>query len=683
MESRAYSSQPKKGNEGFVNNSFAFVLKSGKQNPIMSAEPTPAIVLDDSCIMEKVFSCSLMGKIKDINALSNLYVILTNEGFKNVELTYLGGFWVLLDSDSISSKEKISNHVYWIRVKEHEAWNPDFSNELGDNSSLGEEFEDDKVEHISEKRSDCGLVIETEIDHVFETSCMNENDLIPNKKNDNEESKGEDPIFPPGFTSDTVDEHVVENNGDSIHHHNVNLHSSNECISSDKSGSSRVVKIKPGGSILEVMEDLIKVGQTMRYNMDGCMENIEAIIGFQGDQHELNMNHRANFVAIQETKMESIDLFLSKRYGEIYLLIMLSVLLLGSLEIYQKRELYIINTWDGENVLLGDFNEVRSKQEIFGTTFNVLGLLSVFPSLFAICLDRHLSDYRSILMCELDVDYGPISFPIYHSWFSKAGFELQYLNASASLDMAQKAKICWPIEGDENSKYFHGIINKKRSQLAIHGVLVEGDWIDEPSNIDDLERNVTYDDIKREVWDYGSNKSPGPDGFTFEFLHRYWNLIDQDVMDAVSKFFSSSKFPPVCNSSIITLIPKTQDAKVVKDFYPISQIGLYKGIQIDDSFTLSHLFCVDDAMFVEVVLAKISSRFTKWKLKTLSIGGRLTLIKSVLSSMPLYQMSIYKVPMGVLICLFIDPFGAPNEREHTSRGSLDIVKFFLSTTTQR
>nr|GEV23746.1 RNA-directed DNA polymerase, eukaryota, reverse transcriptase zinc-binding domain protein [Tanacetum cinerariifolium] len=48
------------------------------------------------------------------------------------------------------------------------------------------------------------------------------------------------------------------------------------------------------------------------------------------------------------------------------------------------------------------------------------------------------------------------------------------------------------------------------------------------------------------------------------------------------------------------------------------------------------------------VLNKISTRLSKWKLKTLSVGGRLTLIKSVLSSLPLYHMSFYKVPMGVL-----------------------------------
>ncbi|GKD26567.1 hypothetical protein Tco_1232781, partial [Tanacetum coccineum] len=48
------------------------------------------------------------------------------------------------------------------------------------------------------------------------------------------------------------------------------------------------------------------------------------------------------------------------------------------------------------------------------------------------------------------------------------------------------------------------------------------------------------------------------------------------------------------------------------------------------------------------VIAKLSARLSKWKLKSLSIGGRLTLIKSVLSSLPLYYMSSFKVPKCVL-----------------------------------
>nr|GEV60414.1 RNA-directed DNA polymerase, eukaryota, reverse transcriptase zinc-binding domain protein [Tanacetum cinerariifolium] len=48
------------------------------------------------------------------------------------------------------------------------------------------------------------------------------------------------------------------------------------------------------------------------------------------------------------------------------------------------------------------------------------------------------------------------------------------------------------------------------------------------------------------------------------------------------------------------------------------------------------------------VVDKVLSRLSKWKMKALSIGRRLTLLKSVLGSMPIFHMSIFRVPSSVL-----------------------------------
>ncbi|GKC30851.1 RNA-directed DNA polymerase, eukaryota [Tanacetum coccineum] len=181
-----------------------------------------------------------------------------------------------------------------------------------------------------------------------------------------------------------------------------------------------------------------------------------------------------------------------------------------------------------------------------------------------------------------------------------------------SMDSFQKLKVRWAIEGDENSKYFHGIINKKRSHLAIRGVFDDGIWRTDPSSVkkafrdhyearfnkptttrlklsfpfpkrlstvqvDDLERGVSHDEIRSAVWDCGDNKSPGPDGFTFEFFKKYWRFIGPDFCEAVEHFFKYGSFSKGCNSSFIALIPKVMDAKFVNDYRPISLIGsVYK-----------------------------------------------------------------------------------------------------------
>ncbi|KAI3752502.1 hypothetical protein L2E82_24535 [Cichorium intybus] len=48
------------------------------------------------------------------------------------------------------------------------------------------------------------------------------------------------------------------------------------------------------------------------------------------------------------------------------------------------------------------------------------------------------------------------------------------------------------------------------------------------------------------------------------------------------------------------------------------------------------------------IVDKFNSKLSSWKAKNLSFGGRLTLLKSVLGSLPLYYFSIFKAPVKVI-----------------------------------
>ena len=54
------------------------------------------------------------------------------------------------------------------------------------------------------------------------------------------------------------------------------------------------------------------------------------------------------------------------------------------------------------------------------------------------------------------------------------------LEAVENLDVMQKMRLKWGVEGDENSKIFHARLNRRRKQLQVRGILVDGNWVAEP-----------------------------------------------------------------------------------------------------------------------------------------------------------------------------------------------------------
>jgi hypothetical protein len=50
----------------------------------------------------------------------------------------------------------------------------------------------------------------------------------------------------------------------------------------------------------------------------------------------------------------------------------------------------------------------------------------------------------------------------------------------------------------------------------------------------------------------------------------------------------------------------------------------------------------------KIIEERIEKKLSSWKWKYLSVGGHLVLINLVLSSLPMFMLSFFKIPKGVL-----------------------------------
>ncbi|KAL5184980.1 Thioredoxin-related transmembrane protein 2 [Glycine soja] len=55
-------------------------------------------------------------------------------------------------------------------------------------------------------------------------------------------------------------------------------------------------------------------------------------------------------------------------------------------------------------------------------------------------------------------------------------------NAYESM-LRQKARVKWLKEGDINSAYFHNMLNHRRRHNAIQGLIIDGEWVQDPSRV--------------------------------------------------------------------------------------------------------------------------------------------------------------------------------------------------------
>nr|GEZ65918.1 RNA-directed DNA polymerase, eukaryota, reverse transcriptase zinc-binding domain protein [Tanacetum cinerariifolium] len=201
-----------------------------------------------------------------------------------------------------------------------------------------------------------------------------------------------------------------------------------------------------------------------------------------------------------------------------------------------------------------------------------------------------------------------------------------------------------------------------------------------------LETHVSLDEIKSAIWDCVSNKSPSPDGFTFAFVKKYWDLVKMDILEFVNSFFYSCLHCALSTAVSSNLIHGinlgsfdltlshlfyADDVIITTEWNPgdldnivcvlhifylasrlkinINKSNIYGiGVSNDEVYNMARNFGCAAGSFSftylglpigstmnhisnwKTLIDWFQSRLSSWKASLLSIGGRLTLIKAVL-----------------------------------------------------
>ncbi|PWA95389.1 hypothetical protein CTI12_AA048880 [Artemisia annua] len=114
IHSRYEASGPIDGVNGRPNTSMTYANVIQRKNASVN-EPQQhkdhVIMLDGDCLKDIETSVTIFACVKEFRALMNMQTICKNEGFDNIILKYLGGFWIAVEFQSISSCEKFQNHA--------------------------------------------------------------------------------------------------------------------------------------------------------------------------------------------------------------------------------------------------------------------------------------------------------------------------------------------------------------------------------------------------------------------------------------------------------------------------------------------------------------------------------------------------------------------------------------------
>ncbi|GKA40723.1 RNA-directed DNA polymerase, eukaryota [Tanacetum coccineum] len=363
-----------------------------------------------------VNGASLVVNGNSISPFPALVTILSDESFPDINLLYLGGMWVLLEFDMEETKVKLMQHtgvnswfqlirdaesdfvcderIVWVDIEgvPLHAWSRETFMKIGKkwgevvdleengDSSFGRKRLCIKTKHAVSILEAFKIIVKGKVFMIRAKELFLWNPtFLPHKERD-DVSIGE------GISDDEeIPETIFDDNLSSPKHcgetgnspspnpfkiydllkkksADVVMTSSQKVQEEADSVCSAPKAVKKGGSVLEVMEEMIRVGQVMGYSMDGCIKDLETKMSGISHMDVKFMWGNSNYDFVFSESLAIYGTWIPTNSKILFVAVYAPQAVLCKRSLWDYIML-LIGRWKGESIVMGDFNEVRSKEE--------------------------------------------------------------------------------------------------------------------------------------------------------------------------------------------------------------------------------------------------------------------------------------------------------------------------------
>ncbi len=135
-------------------------------------------------------------------------------------------------------------------------------------------------------------------------------------------------------------------------------------------------------------------------------------------------------------------------------------------------------------------------------------------------------------------------------------------NATVTSDPIEMRKIAM--------RFYAELFGPKDSDPASMDQLLEGLPNLKPEDKETLDSMVSYEELSEAVMQLSTGRAPGVDGLPAEFYKSFWNVLGEDFYSVIGECLKKGILPSSCQRAVLSLLPKTGDLGLLKNWRPVS-----------------------------------------------------------------------------------------------------------------